>query len=456
MSHKILIVDDEDLIRESLAFILRKEGFVVTEARNGAEAVEEIKTTKFDICITDIEMPKLRGTELLDKISEISPDTFVIIITAYASIETAITALRKGAFDYIIKPIDFDDLILRVRKLLDYKNLILENSLLRKEVNRQYDFHNIIGHSEPMKDVFKIISKISPSDGTVLVSGRSGTGKELVARAIHFNSKRAHKHFAAINCGAIVETLFESELFGHKKGSFTGAINDKDGMFKFADGGTLFLDEISEIPLHLQVKLLRAIELKEILPVGSTQTIKTDVRIIAATNKNLPELIAMGKFREDLYYRINIVEIQLPSLSDRIDDIPLLVSHFIEIFKNQMGKNINGISKPAMDLLLKYSWRGEIRELQNVIERAVIFCSENLIQPNHFPEYIQELNPASSPINIKTLKEAVHQCERQYIERAFKKHGHDMEKIAEELDISLSSLYRKIDELHVDKKTFKL
>ena len=217
MSHKILVVDDEDLIRESLSYILRKEGYIVTEARNGAEALKEIELTKFDICITDIEMPKMRGIELLEKISSVSPETFVIIITAYASIETAINALRKGAFDYIIKPIEFDDLILRINKLLDYKNLVLENSLLRKEISRQYDFHNIIGHSESMKQVFQVISKISTSDGTVLITGNSGTGKELVARAIHYNSKRSHKQFAVINCGAIVDTLFESELFGHKK-----------------------------------------------------------------------------------------------------------------------------------------------------------------------------------------------------------------------------------------------
>lgn len=455
MSHKILVVDDEDLIRESLAFILRKEGYVVTEASNGQEAVDELKNSKYDICITDIEMPKMRGTELLEKMSKIAPDTFVIIITAYASIETAITALRKGAFDYIIKPIDFDDLIMRVRKLLDYKNLMMENTLLRKEVNRQYDFHNIIGHSEQMKDVFNTISKISSSDGTVLVTGNSGTGKELVARAIHFNSKRSHKHFSAINCGAIVDTLFESELFGHKKGSFTGAIGDKDGMFKVADGGTLFLDEISEIPTHLQVKLLRAIELKEILPVGAVTPVKYDARIIVATNKNLPELIALGKFREDLYYRLNVVEIHLPSLADRTDDIPLLANHFVNIFKNQMGKSITGISKPTMELLLKYVWKGEIRELQNVIERAVIFCTEKFIQPQHLPGYIQDLNPSNAPINIKTLKEAVQHCEKQYIEKALKKYDRDMEKIADELDISLSSLYRKIDELHIDKKGMK-
>ncbi len=453
MSHKILVVDDEDLIRESLSYILRKEGYIVTEARNGAEALKEIELTKFDICITDIEMPKMRGIELLEKISSVSPETFVIIITAYASIETAINALRKGAFDYIIKPIEFDDLILRINKLLDYKNLVLENSLLRKEISRQYDFHNIIGHSESMKQVFQVISKISTSDGTVLITGNSGTGKELVARAIHYNSKRSHKQFAVINCGAIVDTLFESELFGHKKGSFTGAVSDKEGLFKLADGGTLFLDEVSEIPIHLQVKLLRAIELKEILPVGATQLIKIDVRIVAATNKTLSEQIALGKFREDLFYRLNVVEIRLPSLTERIDDIPLLVNHFVDYFKNQMGKNIIGFSAEAMDLLLRYTWRGEVRELQNVIERAVIFCDQKRIEVSHLPDYIQQLNPSAAVKNIKTLRQAVQQSEKIHIEKILKRFNRDMEKVAEELDISLSSLYRKVEELHITKKS---
>ena len=301
MAERILVVDDEEIIRESIAMILEKEGYKVDKAENGGSAFEKISAVSYDLVITDIEMPVMRGVELLEKIGQRSPQTFVIIITAYGSVETAIGALRKGAYDYILKPIEFDDLLFRVKKLFEHRNVVLENALLKQEINRKYDFHNIIGKSDAMKRVFSTIEKVSTSDGTVLVSGTSGTGKELVARAIHFHSARKNKRFVAVNCGAIVETLFESELFGHKKGSFTGAVSDKDGVFKVAHGGTLLLDEISEMPFQMQVKLLRALEQHEIYPVGSNDAISIDVRIIAATNRNLKEEIAKGKFREALY-----------------------------------------------------------------------------------------------------------------------------------------------------------
>jgi two-component system response regulator PilR (NtrC family) len=320
MAERILVVDDEQIIRESLSFVLRKEGFEVEEAANGKEALERQEKNPFDIVITDIEMPEMRGMELLEQITRRTPQTFVVIITAFGSLETAVQALRKGAYDYILKPLDFDDLLYRIRKLINHRALSLENSLLRQELNRNYDFDRIIGQSHAMKSVFEIIKRVATSDGTVLITGKSGTGKELVARAIHYNSNRSAKRFVTVNCGAIVETLFESELFGHKKGSFTGATSDKEGLFKVADGGTVFLDEVSEIPLHLQVKLLRAIEQKEITPVGMTDSFHVNVRIIAATNRDLRKEIEAGKFREDLYYRLNVVEIHLPSLSERPDD----------------------------------------------------------------------------------------------------------------------------------------
>src|SRR3989304_2501492 len=336
MTPKVLVVDDEQSIRESLSFILQKEGYEVEEAPNGQEAYKKVSETPPDIVITDIEMPGMKGVELLEKISQVSPQTFVIIITAYGSIETAIKALRMGAYDYILKPLDFDELVLRLRRLMEFKRLALENQMLRQEINREYDFHNLVGQSAVMKSVFKTIERVAQSDGTVLITGKSGTGKELVARAIHHNGARRQNRFVPVNCGAIPDNLFESEIFGHKKGAFTDAVSDKDGMFKTANGGTLFLDEVSETPLHLQVKLLRAIEQKEITPVGSTTPLKIDVRIIAATNQNLVERVEQGKFRDDLYYRLNVIEINLPSLSEHREDVTLLVQHFIEKFRSEM------------------------------------------------------------------------------------------------------------------------
>ncbi|MCX6137164.1 MAG: sigma-54 dependent transcriptional regulator [Ignavibacteriales bacterium] len=454
MSDRILVVDDEEIIRDSLTFILRKEGYEVDEAKNGQEAFEKVSAISYDIVITDIEMPEMRGTELLAKIAARSPQTFVIIITAYGSIETAIDALRKGAYDYILKPIEFDNMLIRVKKLLDHRDLALENSLLRKEINRQYDFHQIIGSSPAMQRVFDVIQKVAKSEGTVLISGKSGTGKELVARAIHYNSKRQYKRFAAINCGAIVETLFESELFGHKKGSFTGAVSDKDGILKVAEGGTILLDEVTEIPFHLQVKLLRALEQREIFPIGGNDAIKIDVRLVAATNKNIREEVAANRFREDLFYRLNVVEIHLPSLTERADDLPLLINHFIELYRNQMGKNIKGVTNQAMNVLMHYQWKGEVRELQNVIERAIIFCDSDYIDVQHLPDYMHTLSnePGLEPSFGASLKDATKNFMRRHILQVLQRHVSDKEAAAKELGISLSSLYRKMDELHIPVK----
>ncbi len=453
MKKRILVVDDEEIIRDSIGFILEKEGYTVQKAKNGAVALKMLDENLFDLVITDIEMPELRGTELLEKISERFPQTFVIIITAYASIETAISAIRKGAYDYILKPIEFNDLIFRIKKLFDYKELVLENTLLRQEVNRKFDFSSIIGQSESMKKIFADIQKVAPTDGTVLITGKSGTGKELIARAVHSHSKRNKKRFIAINCGAIVETLFESELFGHKKGSFTGATNDKDGVFKAAEGGTLLLDEISEMPLHLQPKLLRVLEQREITPVGSNDAIPVNVRIVVATNRNLKDEIVKGKFREDLFYRLNVVEIHLPELSERAEDIPLLVNSFISKFRAEMGKAIKGISNQAMSALVHHQWKGEIRELQNIVERAMIFCDAEMIDVRHLPEELQSSAQLSViDYSSQSLKDAVHMFERHYIEQKLKNHDGDKEKVAKYLDLSLSTLYRKFEELGIPLK----
>lgn len=449
MADRILVVDDEEIIRNSISFILRKEGFNVTEASNGKEAYEKVLGESFDIIITDLEMPEMKGIELLERVVQISPQVMVIIITAYGSLESAIAALRKGASDYILKPIEFDELLVKIRRLLDQKQLILENQLLRREINREYNFNSLVGKSGAIEKVFEVIRNVSTTDSTVLISGSSGTGKELVARAIHFNSKRASRPFIAVNCAAIPETLLESELFGHRKGAFTGAITDKVGYFKAADGGTLFLDEISEMPLQLQVKLLRAIEQKEITPVGTASPLTIDVRFLASTNRRLHEEVEAGRFRKDLYYRLNVVEIVLPSLSERREDIPLLVEHFLDKYRREMGKNIKGVEDEAMRTLIQHEWKGEIRELENIIERAVIFCRGDYIAAADLPEFMQTSSNMIIPHDGKSLEEVVHDLERQYILSTLKQNNFNKEKTAEVLHISLPTLYRRIKDLNI-------
>lgn len=450
MPAKILIADDEKPIRESLKIVLEEEGYKTEVAADGEEALAKIKMDNFDIIITDIKMPKLDGIQLLESATKISPDSFFIIMTAYASVKTAIDALRNGAYDYLIKPVEFDDLIIRIKRLLDYKNLANENKRLRQRVSSDLGFVNIIGNSEPMKKVFEIINQVASTNSNVLIIGKSGTGKEMVAKAIHQSSKRKDKIFLPINCGAISENLIESELFGHKKGSFTGATEDKIGLFKVADGGTLFLDEIGELPLNLQVKLLRAIEDKEFFPVGATKPVSTDARIIAATNQNLFEKTKSGEFREDLYYRLNVVEIKLPTLNERRDDIPLLVNHFIDKFCKEMGKKILGVDNETMKILLSHEWRGGVRELENIIERAVIFANKEIITKENLADYlnITKLND----LYEDSLKNALRNFERDHILKTIKKYNYNKEEAAKALEIGLSSLYRKMDELGIPTK----
>ncbi len=447
MKQNILIVDDESTIRDTLSLILKEEGYETQTAANGLEALNKIKELNFDLVITDLKMPKVDGLELMEKLKEISPKTSVIVITAYATLESAIQALRLGAYDYIIKPLDFDDVILRIKRLMEHRELEQENEFLRQEVQEKFSFSNIIGESPQMKEVFRLIEKVAATKGNVLITGKSGTGKELVARAIHYNSPRKNKRFVAINCGAIVSNLMESELFGHKKGAFTGAVRDKEGLFKVADEGTLFLDEVGEIPLHLQVKLLRAIETGEIMPVGGTIPIKVDVRIIAATNRDLEKEVENGNFREDLFYRLNVVEIKLPALSERKEDIPLLVEHFIKKYNRELNRQVKGVDDETLKILMNYEWKGGIRELENVIERALILCESDIIRKEDLPPNLMRIEPAPD-MPIK-LKEAVSMFERQHIAKILKATLGDKEKAAKVLGISLSSLYRKIDELEV-------
>jgi two-component system response regulator PilR (NtrC family) len=450
MAESILIVDDEEIIRDSLSFVLKKEGFRVHEAADGKAALELMMKESFDVILTDLEMPEMKGIELLEQASAVAPESMVMIITAYGSIDTAIEALRKGAVDYILKPVEFDELLLKLRRLIGDRRIATENKFLRRELHHQYDFSNLVGKSNPMKKVFDTIARVAGTEGTVLVTGKSGTGKELVARAIHTNSRRKEGLFLAINCGAVPENLFESELFGHKRGSFTGASMDRVGFFKAADGGTLFLDEVSEIPLHLQVKLLRALESREIRPVGTSASIPVDVRIVASTNRNLQREVEAGRYREDLYYRLNVIEIALPSLTERREDIPLLVEHFVNKYSREMTKKVRGVDNTVMKLLVSHPWKGEVRELENLIERAVIFAEGELITRADLPTSFehQEFNTFLLD-QTKTLKEAVRDFEFQYITRVLKANENNKEKAAQTLQISLSSLYRKLEELQI-------
>ena len=449
MPNKILVVDDEDIIRESLSYTLRGENYEVDEAANGKEAYVKLKESSYDLVITDIEMPEMKGTELLKEISAMNLQTSSIVITAYGSLETAISALRSGASDYILKPVEFDELLIKVKRLFEVRELLLENRVLRKELQREYNYSNIIGKSAAIKQVFDIIKAVADTESTVLISGNSGTGKELVAKALHFNSHRKHKPFIAVNCGAISENLIESELFGHKKGAFTGAITDKEGFMKAAEGGTLFLDEISEMPPQLQVKLLRAVQEKEFTPVGTTYNIPINIRFIASTNKKLEELVNEGKFREDLYYRLNVIEIKLPSLKEREGDIPLLADYFLDKYRKQMNKQIKGISNEAMRALMNHEWKGEVRELENIIERAVIFCKEEFISTRDLPSHFRVAGEHTSFSVSGSLDDSVKRFEKEIITRALESNEFNKEKTAEALQVGLSTLYRKMKELNI-------
>lgn len=449
MAHKILVVDDEEIIRDSLFYILEKEGYTVDKAENGKIAYDKMIANHFDLVITDIEMPVMRGTELLEKIKSLNVQTSVIVITAFGSLETAITALRNGASDYILKPVEFDELLIKTKRLFEVRDLLLENRVLREEVHRKYDFENIVGKANSIKKVYEMIEAVAETDSTVLISGNSGTGKELVARALHYKSHRKNKPFVAVNCGAISENLIESELFGHKKGAFTGAISDKDGYMKAANGGTLFLDEISEMPPQLQVKLLRAIQEKEYTPVGTTVSLTVNTRFIATTNRNLEEEVKNGRFREDLYYRINVVDIHLPSLKEREEDIPLLADHFLNKYRKELNKNIKGIDNEAMRAILSHEWKGEVRELENIIERAVIFCKGDMITLQELPV---SFKPKMDELDFSfngSLDDSVRKFERDFILRALENNENNKEKTADALRVGLSTLYRKLKELDI-------
>jgi len=445
----ILVVDDEKDICMALNILLTKEGYDVKEAYNGELAVERMKKEDFDIVMTDIKMEKLDGFAVLREAQKMSPGTSVIMMTAFASVGSAVEAMRAGAVDYITKPFINDEIRLTVKRILQGRALQMENLILRQELSqRPAAFPNIIGSSEPMQRMFTIMEKVIPSKSNILITGESGTGKGLVAQAIHESGPRKDKPFIAINCGAIPENLLESELFGHKKGAFTSAVDDKKGLITMANGGTLFLDEIGELPPALQVKLLHVIQTKELTPVGDTRVITVDVRIIAATNADLVQRVKEGRFREDLFYRLNVIEIRMPALRERRDDISVLIKHYLEMFAKEAGKNIKDMDYEAMQALLAYDWPGNIRELRNTIERAVVLADGEIITIHDLPDKFRTLDIEG--VSTSSLRQALDHFEREYIKRSLGENKGNKETAATKLGIDLATLYRKLKKLRIE------
>ncbi|MDH4228139.1 MAG: sigma-54 dependent transcriptional regulator [Nitrospirota bacterium] len=392
MMINILVVDDDETVRESLTYVLEQEGYQVSPAASGRDALAKLQGEVFDLFLTDLNMPGMTGLEFLEAMRERQPHLTGIVLTGYGSVETAVAAMKAGAYDYISKPFDVDDLLLTVRRALEFSSLRKENSQLKRTLRSKYRFVNMIGESPAAQRIHRMIERVADTDSTVLVTGESGTGKELVARTIHFNSPRREQALVAINCGAIPEHLLESELFGHEKGAFTGATATRVGRFEMAHGGTLFLDEVGEMHPSLQVKLLRALQEREFERVGGNRTVRVDVRIIAATNQNLEAMVRERKFREDLFYRLNVIPIEVPPLRERTEDLELLITHFLDRFNGEKGRKVEGFTAEAMSLLAAYEWPGNIRELENLIERLVILEGGGIIGVDALPEKIGHRN----------------------------------------------------------------
>jgi len=454
---RVLVVDDEKSMRDLLAITLEKQGYDVMVADGGEAAIEAFRREAFDAVITDLRMAKVDGLQVLRAAKELSTDTAVIVVTAVGSTETAVEAIKLGAYDYITKPFKLDEINLIVKNALERKRLRDENRYLRKQLESQHRFDNIIGKSAGMAGVFDTIRKIADSPSTVMVSGESGTGKELVARAIHFNSQRRNKPFISVNCGAIPEALMESELFGHVKGAFTGALANKVGLFSAADGGTLFLDEITEIPSLLQVKLLRAIQEREIRRVGDTRESKVDVRLIAASNRDLEQAVNEGAMREDLFYRLNVIPIHLPPLRDRREDIPLLAGHFLQKFGQRLGRELRGVTPEALALLERYHWPGNIRELENVLERAIVLGGDDVLGADALPESVRRERPMRGlevelPDEGMDLEATLDALERRYLQRAMDRTSGVQTKAAELLGMTFRQFRYKLQKHNMARK----
>ncbi len=453
----ILVVDDEPNYLIVISELLGEEGFETITADNGAKALKLVRGADIDLVLTDMQMPDMDGFALLEAVKSSRPEMPVIMITAYGEVEKAVRAMRSGAFNYITKPFNNDELLASINKALEHSALAQENRRLQQEIRGRYSFEGIIGKNRAMRDIYELISRVAPTPSTVLVSGESGTGKELVARALHYQGPRAGRPFLSLNCAALPESLLESELFGHERGAFTGAVAMRKGKFEAADTGTLFLDEIGEMPLALQAKLLRVLQEKTIERLGGNKTIKVDVRIVAATNKNLPEEVREKRFREDLFYRLNVVSIVIPPLRERSDDIPLLAKHFVEKYRKQAGRSELGISPAALKLLSRSPWPGNVRELENTIERAAILCRGDEIEPEDLN--IQDTGSGESggaaviegmSLNGK-LPEIMDAIEEKLVRRALREAGFVQAQAARELGITKSLLQYKMRKFKIKK-----
>ena len=452
LKDKLLVADDEQSMREFLEIMFKKEGYHVSLASNGEEVLKLTEKEIFDLVLLDIRMPRLDGISALKKIKALSPETIVIMITAYASADTAIKAMKEGAYDYITKPFKVDEIKLIIKNALEKKNLQRENILLKQVVRDRYHFDNIIGQSSKMTALYDLLEKVAPTKTNILIAGESGTGKELVAKAIHYNSPRKDKPFVTLNCGAIPEPLIESELFGHMKGAFTDAIATKKGLFELADEGTIFLDEISELPLLMQVKLLRVLQDREFKRVGGTDDIRVDVRIISATNKDLEEAVREKRFREDLFYRLNVIQIKIPPLREKREDISLLTAHFLKKYSEELNKNISGISPEALRIMLNYDYPGNVRELQNIIERAVALETGEELSAQNLSSYLDEQLPTKKrPLDLEIpnegidLEKVVEDLERMLLLKALEKTKGIKKKAADLLHINFRSMRYRLE-----------
>jgi two-component system response regulator PilR (NtrC family) len=456
----ILVVDDEEILQDVLGLLLRKEGYSVLAARTGEEALVVLEREPVDLVLLDLMLPGMSGQEVLRNIRQRDPEQVVVVITAYSSIEGAITAMREGAFHYIPKPFKNEEVLLTIRKGLEQRRLTVENRALKLQLAQRYGLDNIIGKSQPMQQVFEIIRLAAPSKSNILVLGESGTGKELVAKAIHHHSKRANGPFVTVNSGSMPPDLLESTLFGHVKGAFTGAIASKKGLFEVANTGSIFFDEIGNIPLDTQAKLLRVIQEREFMRLGGVETIRVDVRLIAATNSKLEELVHQGLFREDLYYRLNVITISLPPLRDRSEDIPLLARHFLALYCAENDKPIREITPQAMHLLMDYRWPGNVRELENVIERAVVLSSADRLDVDLLPPAVRggsEAPPPALPVPQGTdgasFWDSVSAYERQLIVRALHAAGGVQKRAAELLQVKPTTLHEMMKRLNISAET---
>ncbi len=444
MTKKILVVDDEKIFRESLFHWFEEEGFNVTPVDSGEEALKVYDVDRFDIILLDIKMPGMSGLELLAKIKQIDPHATVIMITAFASVSTAIQALKEGAYDYVTKPVDPDELTHLIHKALKDKELLRENIKLRERIDDLIRPDNLIGESPQMRKIYELINTVANADTTVLIYGESGTGKELVAKAIHINSPRKYFPMITVNCGALPETLLESELFGHERGAFTGAQYKRKGKFEIADNGTVFLDEIGLVSPKTQIDLLRVIETKHFTRVGGNDLIPSNFRVICATNEPLDQLVKEGRFREDLYYRLNVFSITIPPLRDRKEDIPLLADHFLKKYAEGMNKSIRNISKDAMEFLVNYGWPGNVRELENAIERAVVIRRSGDIKAEDLPFNIHD--------HKNDVEEDLESMEKQHIIKMLEKYSYNISKVAKVLGIDRVTLYNKMSKYNIERE----